>query len=914
MAVAILRQPEGRLLTLTGPGGIGKTRLSQQIAAELQADFEDGIVFVALAPLSDPALTLSTIAQSIGAKDGGAQCLLTNVKEALHDKQLLLILDNFEHVIPAAGLVADLLTASPKLKILVTSRQTLHLYNERELVVPPLRLPSSDKLPALSELEAYEGIALFVQRSRMVKPNFSLTEETASTIVEICQRLDGLPLAIELAAARGKLLPPATLLDRLGNRLKLLTDGASDLPTRQQTIRSTIEWSYRLLNEAEKQLFAALGVFAGGTGLEAIETICQAKVAGQPEIEVLDELASLVGKSLVQQIETKAGEPRFTMLATLREYALERLTENNTVEDLKRVHAEYFLELAEQASEQLRGAQQAEWLDRLETECDNLRAALDWAEEKDLTGLPDPTRLEISARMSTAMAPFWEMRGYLREGRQRLTYWLAAQAKLEKAGIAVSKEALAQVNLNIGRLIYLQGDYQAARPQFEANLRLFGELQDKTNLMITQKYLGDLALRQSEYKIASRFYQESLEIAQEIGNQWESASCLNSLGLVEWFQGQFSAARHHYKHSLEIWQELGDKRTFAMTLSNIGAVAYQQGDYEAAKADNSECLRLWQELGDRWGISHALQHLGLVAYAQDNLELAADLQHQSLTLRREIGDRWGIGRSLANLGLVACQEGALSAARAFFEESLTVRREIGDRWGIADALIGLSHLAWLEKDCASAKKLLQEGLRLASQFSLNLQVARLLEGLVLVVATCGELETAIRFAGAAFALRETLEAVMPSCEQAEYETALLTVQTELGKAAYNKARLEGQAWTLVEAIAQARDGEETSLRADLPRPSLESLTGWAKAGTLPAEESSNRPSPEKGRNGYLAGLTAREVEVLQLVAQGLTNSQVAEKLVMAPCTVNVHLTSIYNKLDVSSRTAAVRYALDHKLI
>ena len=368
------RSEEVRLLTLTGPGGTGKTRLALQVAADLLEEFKDGVFFVILATITDPELVASTIAGPLGIKESGDQPLEESLKAYLRDRNLLLVLDNFEQVLEGAPLVGEFLGACPKLKILATSRIPLRLYGEQEYPVPPLALPDPGVLPPLEILTQYEAVRLFVERARTVKPDFTVTNESAPAVAEICARLDGLPLAIELAAARVRLLPPQKMLQRLGNRMKLLKGGARDLPTRQQTLRGAIDWSHDLLEE-EKILFRRLSVFAGGRTLEAIEEICDPEGA----LDALEGLESLLEKSLLRQEEGPGGEPRFVMLETIHEYAREKLQASGEAEEIKRLHAEYFLALAKEAEPELVGPDQVEWMDRLATEHDNMRAALSWA-------------------------------------------------------------------------------------------------------------------------------------------------------------------------------------------------------------------------------------------------------------------------------------------------------------------------------------------------------------------------------------------------------------------------------------------------------------------------------------------------------------------------------------------------------
>jgi non-specific serine/threonine protein kinase len=587
----LLLNPEARLVTLVGPPGIGKTRLALALTQRLRDQFAAGVFFVELAPLTDPGLVPSAIAALFGVGHRGGEDLVALLAEYLRDKQLLLVLDNFEHLLAAAPAVDLLLKQAPGLKVLATSRAPLQVYGEKEYPVPALRVPGEEPDQALEELARYDAVRLFVERARDIVPDFEITGENAPTLGAICQRLDGLPLALELAAARIRILPPAALLARLGGRLKLLTGGASTLPQRQRTLQAAIEWSHDLLSTGERQLFRRLGVFQGGATLEAITAVCGDGGDGD---DVLDDVQSLVGKSLLKQRVGRSGEPRFWMLETIHEFSRAKLSAAGEDAALARRHAGYFLCLAEEAHPNVTHEQRFAWVARMDDEHDNIRAALGWSLEAATPHQPEI--LEIGLRIGRAVHWFWNMRGYVSEDRSWLSRLLDRYDQVSTPDPLWQRRSLQEVRLavlsNAGFAARHQGDDAAGRAFDEQRILLAQELGDKPSAVEALAARARIRAYEGDYDTAIALHMEASALARELGKRDWLSVIICTIGVWTHRQGDYAAARAYYQQALEIDIEMGDLDDAALQLENLGMAAYDQGDYSAANRFLAEALQL----------------------------------------------------------------------------------------------------------------------------------------------------------------------------------------------------------------------------------------------------------------------------------------------------------------------------------
>jgi predicted ATPase/DNA-binding CsgD family transcriptional regulator len=818
-----------RLLTLTGPGGVGKTRLALAVMAAASADFPDGVAFVPLAPIVDPALVVSAIAQALGVREAGDEPLLARVTAVLRETPRLLVLDNFEQVVEAAPLIADLLLGCPALTVLVTSRMRLQISDEREYPILPLALSPASEEPATEFLAAPAAVRLFVARAEAVQPNFALNVENAAAIADICRRLDGLPLAIELAAARSKVLPPAALLARLEHRLPLLTGGGRDVPARQRTMRDAIAWSYTLLPQSEQAVLRRLAVFAGGFTLAAAEAV--AIIPDNPSIEMLGSIASLIEQSLLRQEAAPNGEPRYLMLETTREFALAELARGGEEDVVRASHASWYLTMAEHAQGSLDGAEQGRWLTSLDTERDNFRSALGWLRARQHTA--------DGLRLGVALSQFWLRRGHLAEGRSQL------HALLALPGAVAHPRLQASALTALAALAEAQSDYPAAQAAGEEALALWRRLDDRLGAARTLLHLAAIAKPIAREDALAG---ESLTLFRAEGDRRETAMALATLAGFARDRGDLERAGALLEESLSLLRELGDRLAIAWPWTGLGLLAWYGGDDQRAQALLDESLAMFRAVGDQRGLTWALNTLGFVARTKGDLERSAALHSEALARAQATDDRRQVAFILASLGDTALDAGRRDEARARYTAALPVLRDLATPWGIAWCFEGLADLAVTQGDAAQATRLMSASATQRAAHSLP----------------------------------------VPPVYRARCDRILADARTALGAVGFAAAWDAGAALPLDDAIAEAVTAPVAPTAKD-------------RSGTA--------PGPAAG-----TGLTARELDVLRLLAEGRSDREIAEALFIGVRTVQTHVANLFGKLGVNARAEAAAVAVRRGLV
>jgi predicted ATPase/DNA-binding NarL/FixJ family response regulator len=839
--------PTTRLLTLTGAGGCGKTRLALQVAAEWRDHQPGGVCLVDLAPLADPDLVPQAVAAALGIAETPTRPLLDTLAAALRRRRLLLALDNCEHLLDAcAEMAAALSRVCPGLRLLATSREPLGLPGEVAWPVPPLAEP--------------EAARLFAERAAAARPGFALTVVNAPAVAEICRRLDGLPLAIELAAARARALTVEQIAARLDDRFTLLNSGGRTALSRHRTLRAALDWSHDQLTAAEQAVLRRLAVFAGGWQLEAAEAICSGD--GLAAADVLDLLMRLVDKSLALA-ETDlemGGEARYRLLETVRQYAAEKLAEAGEETAMRDHHAAWCLALAEVAAPRLVGVSLLPWLERLDAERDNLRAALAWLLERDpAAGL----------RLAGGLRHFWLLRSHVSEGRR----WYDRLLPRAPAPTAARVRAL----LGAAFIARLQRTYPAALAWGEEALALSRALGEARLIAEALHMVAAIHIIFGDGGLARSLLEEGVALCQAGEDRGNLSECLYYLGHLAQWKGEYNQARAYYEESLALGPSVGD---FAHTGANhiyLGNVALFQGDDARAEVLLEEALARARRVGSPFGVSSALRSLGRVAAWRGDLGRAAGLLEESLALDRRslLNDT----EALLELGRVAAYRGDLARAVALLEEGLAQCRAAGHQRDVGAALLRLGLAVWRQGDAARALAYLRESLGLRRALGNRLSIAECLEAVAMVAAGTNEPERAARLLGAAAGLRDAGGTPLPPVERPDHEASAAAARSALGEAAFAAAWAAGAALTLEQAVAEALGAREMP-----PAPVA--------------------PTPRDP-----AGLTRREVEVLRLLAAGRSNRAIAREFSLSVRTVERHIANLYGKIDAANRAEATAYAV-----
>ena len=807
---AQLARSEVRLLTLFGPPGVGKTRLAlavvEQANRRLPRAFPDGVVFVSLAEVQAPDLVLPTLARQLGLKDAAAQTPLVQLGQHLQSKHVLLVLDNFEHVLSAAGAIESLLAAAPEITCVVTSRMLLKLENEHAFAVAPLDLPDATRLPSLARLTQHAAVALFVERARQANPAFVLNAANASTIAQICIQLDGLPLAIELAAAYSRFLNPAALLQRLERRLPMLRQrapesaqagGANDaaqIPARQRRLREAIAWSYEQLESEEQQLFNQLGVFVGGWTTEAAEAVSISAGASTAHetvmLDVFSGLETLLDNSLiVRRAEAQADTPHFSMLETLREFALEQLARNGQLDEVSHRHAAYFLNRVRGWEPEINSPRQIEVADELEDVHDNIRAALRW------TLIHEPTMaLELAGRLGS----FWQLRSYFSEGRRWLEQALALTEAVSLQSPNVQSLRARALN-SAGILAYRQSDYEHATTLLQSSIALSEHLEDEALLASALNQLGNVKWDQSDLQGAWETYRRALVLARELNDSHRLAAVLSNMGSLAWYRRDLDTAQAMLKESLALRRKGGERDGIATALTNLGGLMLTMGDIQQALLYQRESLAIFRQLNGRQGMAMVMGNLANTLQEAGESAEARQLYEESLAIRREIGDRWGAATALAHLGRLARHLGDFGEAVAALQDSLSIMRQLNDRWYISHDLNDLGDVALAMGNIEQARSWHAEALQLQRELADVSGQLNSLAGFADIAAATGDVARAALGWGAVESAREQLGEKLSPREEREWQAQLAKARQHQPEA-FDKAREAGRVLSLDEAL------------------------------------------------------------------------------------------------------------------
>ncbi len=782
-AVHRLRWGGVRMLTIIGPGGVGKTRLGIAMAHALEGDAQDGVFYVPLAPLRDADLIALTLLRALELRQTSGRPADEILISALRKRDMMLVLDNFEHLLSATDLLSRMLHECPRLRLVVTSRTALKIQGEQRFELAPLDLPGPEQLANLDTLAGYPAVELFVERARAIKRSFELSEANLRTVVEICSRLDGLPLAIELAAARINTLTPQALLMRLDQRLRVLTDGVKDLPDRQRTMSDAIAWSYHLLDAPAQRLFRRLSIFAGGWSLDAAEWVDRHQGA-----VLLRDLDALVDSSMIQGRETADGEPRYSMLETVREYGAAQLEAEGALDEVREAHASYFHELAERALVELTRPEADIWLTRLKHEEGNLRAALRW--------LADTERIQEGLSLAGALWRFWYTRGSFSEGRSWLSRFL------EPAGAGQVEPALrARACFGLGAMAYSQSDFDTARAQYDESLALWRGLGDDAGVAAALNGLGTVAISTGDYARAERLLSECVELRRRDRDRFGLAAALNNLANAARYQGDLQRAAALYDESLEIHAEGTAPLGAAATLNNLAQLMLLRGNYQRARELSEQALALAREFDMKFGAAQALGDLGSLAIELGDLKSAEERYDQALEIYREIGDKSGTGLVLVNQANLARARHEYGRARTLALESLQIQREVRDERHIAYGLRYLGDIAREQGEYAEAAEHYREGLRLAARIHFLVGVAECLEhnGWLLAAQRGGQGPALL---GAAHSLRESLGMVLTPMERPQHDRALTDLRNTLNEDSFRRNWERGRAMGWQDAVTE----------------------------------------------------------------------------------------------------------------